>query len=253
VLPTLPRELDEPLLAMLHKEPAGRPATASEAVAGLLQAAERAGLVVPAGMPHLPRPHDLPPREMTPFSPQPIEELEREAAPATLGLGATQPAARGRRGWGLALGLCTLGIVAAYVGKGVLQAPSAAPRDPVAVAASAAPPRPAPAPPVVVEPAVEVATPEPPATPSHVALVLHGAPPGARVLLGDEVLGNAAEPVRLPYGTSPLTLTVSAPGYEPLALEVVPEQDRQSEIKLKRRAARPKPVGAVPSDLESPF
>ena len=76
---------------------------------------------------------------------------------------------------------------------------------------------------------------------------------GARVMLGDEVLGEASGPVRLPYGTSPLTLTVSAPGYEPLALEVVPEDDRESEVKLKRRTTRPKPVGAVPSDLESPF
>ena len=71
--------------------------------------------------------------------------------------------------------------------------------------------------------------------------------------LGDEVLGDAAGPVRLPYGKSPLTVTVSAPGYEPLALEIVPERDRENDIKLRRRAARPKAVGTVPSDLESPF
>jgi hypothetical protein len=57
----------------------------------------------------------------------------------------------------------------------------------------------------------------------------------------------------LPYGKSPVTVTVTAPGYEPLALEVVPERDRESDVKLKRRAARPKAVGTVPSDLESPF
>jgi len=250
VLASLPPELDEPVLAMLHKEPSGRPATAGAAVTALLAAAERAGVAVPPGMPRLPRPRDLPIREHSPFSPQPASEVSGEQH-ASIGLGATHPAPSRRRGWVLIAALCGLGLLAAYLGQGVLQSPSGTlPSEPAAVTAASAPPRPAPAPPVVVEP---VAAPEPPAPPSHVELVLHGAPPGARVQLGDDLLGDAAGPVRLPYGTSPLSVTVSAPGYEPLVLEVVPERDRESEVKLKRRAARPKPVGTVPSDLESPF
>jgi serine/threonine-protein kinase len=252
VLPSLPPELDEPLLAMLHKEPSGRPGTAGAAVAALVAAAERAGLVVPAGMPHLPRPSDLPQREPTPFSPQLAGSVSGEPSHGSIGLGATQPAPARRRGWALATTLVGLGLLAAYVGKGVLSAPS----EPAAVAAATAPPRPAPPPPVVVEPVTvppEPAPPPEPPAPTHVGLVLHGAPAGARVQLGDDVLGDATGPVRLPYGKSPVTVIVSAPGYEPLSLEIVPERDRESDVKLRRRAARPKAVGTVPSDLESPF
>jgi hypothetical protein len=75
---------------------------------------------------------------------------------------------------------------------------------------------------------------------------------------GDDVLGDASKPVRLPYGTSPLELTVTAPGHEPHTLSVVPDRDGESDVKLKRRAARPRPSSDIPgrdipSDLESPF
>ncbi len=56
VCPELPAELDEPLLHMLAKEADGRPPSAMDAIAELARAAELAGYVVPAGMPHLPRP-----------------------------------------------------------------------------------------------------------------------------------------------------------------------------------------------------
>lgn len=56
VCPELSPELDEAVLHMLAKEAEGRPPSATEAIAELVRAAERAGHVVPAGMPHLPRP-----------------------------------------------------------------------------------------------------------------------------------------------------------------------------------------------------
>jgi hypothetical protein len=86
-----------------------------------------------------------------------------------------------------------------------------------------------------------------------VQLTLHGAPPGARVQRGDDVLGEASKPLRLPFGKVPLELTVTAPGHEPQTLSVVPDRDGESEVKLRRRAARPKPSRDIPSDLESPF
>lgn len=49
-------ELDEPVLKMLAKKPEERPASASEALAELSRAAERAGAVVPSGPPRLSRP-----------------------------------------------------------------------------------------------------------------------------------------------------------------------------------------------------
>ena len=84
-------------------------------------------------------------------------------------------------------------------------------------------------------------------------LVLHGAPTGARVLRGEDVLGDANAPVSLPFGKTAVELTVAAPGHEPLTLSVVPDRPLESDVKLKRRAQRPKAVGTIPSDLESPF
>jgi serine/threonine-protein kinase len=58
--PALPVELDAPVLAMLAKDPQARPASVGEAFRALEQAAVRAGIQVPAGLPRLPRP-TLPP------------------------------------------------------------------------------------------------------------------------------------------------------------------------------------------------
>ena len=57
-----PPELDAPLLAMLAKNPADRPASVGEAYRALEQAALRAGIKVPDGLPRLPRP-TLPPEK----------------------------------------------------------------------------------------------------------------------------------------------------------------------------------------------
>jgi serine/threonine-protein kinase len=56
VCPDLPPELDAPVLRMLEKKPEARAATASEALAELSRAAERAGSAIPPGPPHLSRP-----------------------------------------------------------------------------------------------------------------------------------------------------------------------------------------------------
>jgi serine/threonine-protein kinase len=56
VCPDLSPELDAPVLKMLEKKPELRPASASEALAELTRAAERAGAVVPSGPPRLSRP-----------------------------------------------------------------------------------------------------------------------------------------------------------------------------------------------------
>jgi hypothetical protein len=109
------------------------------------------------------------------------------------------------------------------------------------------------APQAVATPADRAVDPALAEQPEHVQLTLHGAPPGARVQRGDEVLGEASKPVLLPFGKAPLELTVTAPGHEPQTLSVVPDRDAESDVKLRRRAARPKPSRDIPSDLESPF
>jgi hypothetical protein len=152
-----------------------------------------------------------------------------------------------------------LAAFVAYLGRSALEAPASSASAPLAtpppVASSPPPASIQPAPPAEPAPAAALADPVPaPAEelPSETLLTLRGAPAGARVQLGDEVLGDASKPVRVPFGKRPLELTVSAPGYEPFALSVVPDRDAEHEVKLKRRAARPKPKG-VPSDLENPF
>jgi hypothetical protein len=46
---------------------------------------------------------------------------------------------------------------------------------------------------------------------------------------------------------------VTAPGYEAMTLSFVPDQDGERDVKLKKRAPRPKQKREIPSDLESPF
>jgi serine/threonine-protein kinase len=60
--PALSAEFDAPVLAMLAKNPAERPASVGEAYRALEQAALRAGIKVPDGLPRLPRP-TLPPEK----------------------------------------------------------------------------------------------------------------------------------------------------------------------------------------------
>jgi serine/threonine-protein kinase len=52
----LPPGIDAPILHMLEKQIGARPATAGEAIAALARAAADAGLVIPPGMPRVPRP-----------------------------------------------------------------------------------------------------------------------------------------------------------------------------------------------------
>jgi hypothetical protein len=284
VLPELPVELDEPILAMLHKEPSGRPATAGAAIAALVAAAERAGISIPAGMPHLPRPRELPETTPSTFSPRPLtpEPSGHSDARRDLIGSDTQPSAPARPATLPMLAvLVLLALLVAYLGRSALDGPKgvtpSASASPASVASSqsatppggppavggAAPGSAAPtegaslnrapeAPETPAAPARSSLDPPPAEHPEHVHLTLRGAPPGARVQRGDDVLGEASKPVRLPFGRAPLELTVTAPGHEPHSLSVVPDRDGESEVKLRRRA-RPKPSSDIPSDLESPF
>jgi serine/threonine protein kinase len=269
VLPELPSELDQPILAMLHKEPSGRPATAGGAIAALVHAAERAGHTVPVGMPHLPRPRDLPVSTPSSFSPQPLTpDRVADASPSGerehIERASTQPVRRDAKAlWALWALPVVLAAFVAYLGRSALDTPeSPAASGPIAAsppaAPSVAPPAPIP-PPALADPAPpSAALAEPVPAPAEeqrvepVELRLRGAPPGARVHVGEELFGDASKPLRVPFGEAPLELTVTAPGYEPFALSVVPDRDAEHEVKLKRRAHRPKPKG-VPSDLENPF
>jgi hypothetical protein len=227
---------------------------------------------VPDGIPHLPRP----PITVSLYSAGSLLDTEaplssESAAGSHQGpshhpdaLRHTDRAAGSRaRNWPFFALLVALGGGALYLGSSALRASGDARQQAAAVpAASPAPSEPA-APPVAAAPAVAA-----PAPPSHVTLTLRGVPAGGRVWLGDSPLGDASGPLRVPFGSAPVQLKISADGYEPQTLVMTPQQDQSAELvfakpnkpqkaakaeKREKRPARPKAPGAIPSDLESPF
>jgi serine/threonine-protein kinase len=233
-------ELDGPILHMLEKVPSARPATAGAAVGELQQAAERAGHVVPPGLPHLPP------------VPAPSEAGDADqglpvADTALAGTASTARARPRRRGW-IVAGAAAVVLVAGGAftfrrSRPVEPAPPAAPA--VVVARSAAPA--APVAPAAVPPA-------PPAEPQRtVDLTVRGAPKGARLSLDGKPIGDAPGPVPVPFGGKPIRVTVSAPGHEAATVAVVPDRTIDVTVSLKRRARGAAAPAAIPSDLESPF
>ena len=287
VCPELSPELDEPLLHMLAKDVAGRPATAGEAIEELARAAERAGFEVPAGMPHLPRPAvtviaypgaqllDTEEPFSSPRSPS-ARNREEPSDPAAL-LARTDRAPEPQaRNWSFVALLVTLAGGALYLGSSALRASgNGAPTSVTASAATtsmAAPAPPAPTPSVAAPPpnaappntaaAGDSAAPggsadgspvPGPATVRSVQLTVRGAPPGARVSIGGVPVGEAPGPLRVPFGEAPVELRVTAAGHTPQSLRITPQGDQSVEVKLAKRAPRPKPPIAIPKDLENPF
>jgi serine/threonine-protein kinase len=248
--PELSPELDAPVLAMLEKNATARPASVGAAFRALEEAARRAGIEIPSGLPRLPRPSAPPPDE----SDEP--SAGHSTARPTGGrrgfaelAGARSPdAARSAR---FQQAIVASGVIALLVGAAALLMPllrggdvsseTAEPSEAVSHAAAAAlPPPVAPAPPSA-------------SVPKMVELTVTGAPAGAQILLGDRALGSAASGVRLPYGEAPITLTVVAPDHEPKTIELTPTASVSVPVSLAKSAkARRKPAKA-PSDLENPF
>jgi eukaryotic-like serine/threonine-protein kinase len=250
VSPDLPAALDAPILQMLSKDPAARPATAGEALAGLIRAAQSAGLVVPAGMPRLPPP----PVPATVGA----DEGEAEGDSTAPRSRASRPAddarlSRGRWVWGVA----ALVLVAGMGTGVVLMRRTQPPSDPVTAARPETAASPAASAAVSAAPAP---APEPtPAPPADVTLVVQGAPRGAEVLLDGVSLGATPGPIALRHGTSAIELTVAARGYEPHRLTLIPDRAQTATVTLRRKEARArapragKAPAAIPRDLESPF
>jgi serine/threonine-protein kinase len=136
VCPDVSPLFDAPLLRMLEKNPALRPAGAGEAVAALRRAAQEAGIEMAAGPLRLSRPApsvsgERPKEELEPF----LEDFA-DTEPVQASITSRDPAPRPL--WPFALGLLLLGVALAFA---VLRSPSASskPEPQPSVAASAGP------------------------------------------------------------------------------------------------------------------
>ena len=75
----------------------------------------------------------------------------------------------------------------------------------------------------------------------------------AEIWSGDEKLGVAPGPIKLPLG-SELTLTIKAPGYATSSVKVTPKEGLSVPVTLvPAAAAKPKPSGTIHKDLDDPF
>jgi serine/threonine protein kinase len=162
VCPELSPLLDAPLLQMLAKNPADRPASAGEAMIALRGAAVRAGLTLDDTPLHLPRPDPTISGEQERRG-EPDTLLEDPDLPGSAAPAAVTPSTAARPLWPFGLGIM---LLAALLGFVVLRGPVAAPAAPAPAAAPslAAPAAPKPAAPIapsasVAEPAVSVAEP----------------------------------------------------------------------------------------------
>lgn len=254
--PELPAELDAPLQRMLAKDPSGRPATAGAALAELRAAAELAGHAVGTDLPRLPPPEPSHARSGESVDATTDQEFaqstERELAREALVRSAREPLHKRALGW------AALALAIAFGSFYLLSTVAPRREDKRAEsgatpgAVSAAAPVPLAAAPAIPEPATSVvATPAPPKT---VEIRIAGVPAGARVTLDGKLLGAAPDPVNLPFGETPVVLTVSAAGFQPAQISVTPDRAQSVSIKLKKRALAAAPGNpAIPSDLESPF
>jgi len=233
----LPVALDAPIKRMLAKNAADRHETVGAACADLERAAREAGLVIPEGFIHLPRPTPAVPSRDSWFTAQ---------AGVQSGARATRLGTVSRYlPWAVGSTLALVGVAAGVL----LFGPTHPPAVPATASVSASAPREsAPTTSQGSDPAPSASE----AVAARVPLTLRGAPPGASVLLGADELGKASEPLWLPLGSEPLSIRVVAPGYEPKTLSVVPSGAADISVTLSK-AARAGKHSKVPGDLENPF
>ena len=252
--PELPAPLDEPVLAMLQKDAASRPNSVGEAFRALEQAAKRAGIEIPSGLPRLPRPSAPKAEEDAPLAEHSTErptgarralaELEAQARRQSDADGASS-----LRRVALAVGVAALLVGVAALSLSLLRGGATTPSP----EASAAPSQTAP-----IAPAPGTAPEAPRASASSTAartveLSVSGAPDGASVLLGDRNLGSASNRVLVPYGEEPVALTITAPDHEPKTIHLTPTASMAVSVPLTK-IQRPKQRSKKTStDLENPF
>lgn len=218
LVPELPTAIDDAIAWLLAKDPAQRPPTMRAAMTALEEAAELAG--IPIGVPSA---------VWDAQTPLPRGGSGLRVPATTI---APVPAPRSR--W-LALAVA-VALAALAVGYLVVREPAdEAPR------AIAIPSLPAvvPSPSAVVAPLPAPAAPV--AEPRSVVVTITGAPAGSEVAIAGTPVGVAPGPVQLPYGASPIVLTIRAKGYLPASHKLTPDHEQTVAVTLKRRPAAKRP------------
>ena len=265
----LPPSLDEPVLRMLAKDPASRPATVMEALDDLARAANEAGFGVAAPVrsgPPQPRPSDrgvvvTPPNATT--GPTGVAITPANAAlaggalaeartvvgtdPTLIGAAADIPPTKGRRT--LMIAGLLLGAVALAAGGFALGRPSSAgsgehgPASGITAAPPASSAPPAASTPTVTPSVTPSGVPEVASDATEVELQVDATPVPVEIFRGAEKIGTSAAPLKLKRGEK-VKLTFRAAGYLPTSVEVAPTKSTLLPVTLTKVPAG-KPTSEV--------
>jgi serine/threonine-protein kinase len=178
---------------------------------------------------------------------------EAEAGPTKLTAtgGSAKPGRVGRRArvgqWAL-IALVSAGLLF-FAGVKLQRRPRAAdaPAPSLATSASSA------TAPAAASEAASTAPAAPAASTAQVAVHVETKPPGAHVLIGGAELGVTPTDVRLPQGTTPLSMQLRRSGYQTLVQRLVPDSDQRLLLSLEPlRSASPSPRPAAPPPSAPP-
>lgn len=168
--------------------------------------------------------------------------LEDAATPGSLPLPeaiALRPEPSRRAGWlllGGSLGL--IGLVALWLSSSPAPGPSAAISPPTPTASAPAP-----------RPSLPTA---PASSPTPISLTLRSTPSGAKVMRGEQSLGETPLATTLPAHDQPVQLILVKEGYEPHELSFVPTAAFQADVHLKRTKPKTDPDKKLPKEPPPP-
>ncbi len=260
VAPDLPAALDAPILRMLEKDPAKRPASVGAAMEALNVAARSAGVELGAAvsMPSLPPPggavavrtaQAMAETQVADGAPmKPARPHATEMAVGTSVMEAKPRAGRSPALFALAAVVGLGAIAGVFVAMRSSSADTETRREPKVTVQEPAP---------TVAPVVPTVAPVPSApvvsatASGEVELTLETLPKGATIWRDGKQNGVAPGPVRLPRGEA-VTLTFKASGYAPLEREIPAGTEGTVKVALVKIAA-PTKAGGKQGDLENPW
>jgi serine/threonine-protein kinase len=261
--PDLPAGVDRVIAWLMRKDPAARPASFGEAMkslehiaSGELMAAEApsastrlATAATPSSLPDLPA---FPSGKRTPSAgPTALSETQAAGPPRPAAMSASPTGAPTR--WTAPRRLLALGALGAAIVVAVAVLA-------IRAASRAEPPAQAPAKPTLAAagqdaaPASAVRAPEATvasAEPADVVLTIAGTPPNTEVRHSGVLVGLAPGRVQLPRSATEVLLVLTADGFVPETISVIPSQDLTRTVALKPRATPVPPVPPPPSRTEA--